>query len=345
MAAETDARRLTVGQLLRARPRGSLSRRSPARRCAGHGSIRVSKFLSGTRRPTLMILKPPLAGSRRHAEPLDVSGLERHRDATVGNAEREQPLPGRRAGRDDPVGVAGQPAVQRELPARQHRVDRRRALGEDHVGAAVAPAPVEDAQRRRAVFGYHHARRDRPRAVRARARGATASACAPGAGAARSAGARPGRGARRGTSPAGRPSSADPPTGRSRRARAPGARSATGTAARGTGRVWAGRWRSAGPWRAEGYATTPERPEFLTTRVADAGDWRETRPCPTEAPFTARGATSGEILALELGAAAALEPDRAVLPVVRHHQRAAGRGERQHRPGTGGRAARRRSDR
>ena len=64
---------------------------------------------------------------------------------------------GGRAGRDHPVGVARQPAVQRELPAGQHRVDLRRALGEDHVRPAVAPAPRQRPQRRRPVLPDHHA--------------------------------------------------------------------------------------------------------------------------------------------------------------------------------------------
>src|ERR1700748_3774926 len=40
---------------------------------------------------------------------------------------------------------------------------------------------------------------------------------------------------------------------------------------------------------------------------------------------------------LEWGAAAALEPERAVFPVVRHHQRAARGGQREDRPWADGR--------
>ena len=72
-------------------------RRSPAR---ANASISVPKFLSGTRRPTLMILTGLVARlrfvrRRPRAERLDVGGLERDRDPLVGDAEREQPLRGR----------------------------------------------------------------------------------------------------------------------------------------------------------------------------------------------------------------------------------------------------------
>ena len=224
-----------------------------------NASISVPKFLSGTRRPTLMILKPFAPRSRRRAERFDVGGLQRDRDPLVADPEGAAAARGRpswpRSTRR-PAGPAGGAAraaspgsIESIIGVHSVKITYARRWRRHQRSARSDAGPYSETTTQSGLASAQRALQ----AARPQHRGAAGPPALPGA----QVHCRVGVLARE---PVGRhvPARLARRTGRSRRSRAPGARSARGTTARGRARAWAGRWRSAGPWPSEGYGAAAQ---------------------------------------------------------------------------------------